>query len=214
MKRNGIWVTAGLCLLMVAVALSSLLFSRHPGKGVVVATVNGEPIYQSQIDFLRNSRQLSLANGLASIPQSGASEKQKAQMLEELKASAEKTDEELLLPLILQKIKEQEALRQGITVTYEEAYAQGATMFRQIKEAASHEDAPENAKKAWQLLCDLMAVNDMTEAEYLEQLVESSRRSIAIQRLEERLLAENTGNITDFYLYVDDLLQAAEIVYH
>lgn len=173
----------------------------------VAATVNGEEIYESQIDIQLAFSELSYSLAAEQVENMGVSEEEKQRLLEQQKNS-QKTRDEMLEELVKQAVILQEAARRGITVSDEEAAAYASEQYALFKEAASENE--QNAAND-EFLQMYMQENGWTEEDYLKQ-VTNVYKKLLIQNAFYKVLSEEEkiDNVDD---YVNQLVAQATVLY-
>ena len=173
----------------------------------VAATVNGEEIYESQIDIQLAFSELSYSLAAEQVENMGVSEEEKQRLLEQQKNS-QKTRDDILKELVKQAVILQEAARRGITVSDEEAAAYASEQYALFKEAASENE--QNAAND-EFLQMYMQENGWTEEDYLKQ-VTNVYKKLLIQNAFYKVLSEEEkiDNVVD---YVNQLVAQATVLY-
>ncbi|MGN0172121.1 MAG: SurA N-terminal domain-containing protein [Acutalibacteraceae bacterium] len=173
----------------------------------VAATVNGEEIYESQIDIQLAFSELSYSLAAEQVENMGVSEEEKQRLLEQQKNS-QKTRDEMLEELVKQTVILQEAARRGITVSDEEAAAYASEQYALFKEAASENE--QNAAND-EFLQMYIQENGWTEEDYLKQ-VTNVYKKLLIQNAFYKVLSEEEkiDNVDD---YVNQLVAQATVLY-
>lgn len=144
---------------------------------------------------------------------------QKQELLEQQKKYTQKTDREILDDIIRDVVIMQEAHRQGITVSDEEAYNFGKEQFNLVKKAAESPNASATDVQNYQVLVEYMKNKNWSEEQYLEEVGESYKDILVQQKFYETYLASYnsiTNSINEdssYQQYIDNLVNQATIVY-
>lgn len=208
---------------LLSVIATGVLASTHPewihffdtakdleNDTTILATVNGEPIYESTVALQEEFASLSYDKGLEQINVMDISETEKEELRNQLEAN-QKTSSEILDEYIKQAVILQEADRVGIEVTLEDAREIAETQYFLLKNSADESEA--NALN-FRFLEDYMDSMGYTEEEYLDKLAESYQKTLTVKQFYDALPQINTLSTESVSAedYVQMLIDKAEIV--
>lgn len=157
----------------------------------LVAIVNGEKIYQYQIDIQNAAQELSKKNIVAA----GGDEK----------LAIIKTEDEIIENLIRQTVVFQEAKNQKLTAKYSEAKKYQEEQISMIMSAND-----EQSRFLEQYLQEM----SWSEKEFIEHAATQWQREMTKSNLKNKFFEKNSSATEqDYEEYVDRLVEAAEIEY-
>jgi|GEM_PF-5348648 len=178
----------------------------------VIAAVNGEPIYKRSIVIQHAYEELSKQQLIKALEETddsvfGYEEKQKS--IKEAREKKLKTDKEILDELIRKEVVYQEAVKNGCSASYEEAYDQAKEAYELVKELALKEGAAESDIESYQFILDTMEVLGFDEERYLEKAAEDQRQFMTRNNLYTLFRGDSENG--DYEKYVDSLVKKAKI---
>lgn len=188
---------------------------KHENEEVAV-TVNGEKIYQSTVNLQLEYSKLSYLMSVNQLESKDIPEEQKQQLLEKIK-SLQQTEDGILNQLIKESVILQEAERQGITFSDEEAMSYALEQFALVKNSVVTDDTSPTGILNYEFFKKYIAALHLTEEQYIDKAAEAYKRMFIIKKFNETIAAVNQtpSSIEESNLssYVDSLLSQAEIVY-
>ena len=181
---------------------------------VIAVTVNGAPIYQSEIKTALSFSELSNKLAVNQIENMDVDENTKQNLLSQ-QIKNKKTEETVLNNLIEEKVLLQEAQRCDITVSEETARAFAIEQYSLAKKAATLSDAVVD-KRNYEFVLMYMEENNLTEEQYIDLTVKEYQKMLILEGLYD-LLAKDSPNMVNengfAQEYISALVSRAEIVY-
>lgn len=181
---------------------------------VVLVKVNGEEIYESEVETEQEFSKLSYSLALSQIDDMEIDESTKFFLKNQQKEML-KTKEEIIDNIIRDILLLQEAKRQGVTISLEEARRFAVEQYTILKELAATSGSSVD-KKNYEFILLYMKEMNMTEEQYIDSTVEKYRKILIINKLYEMQQKVDNIAINDEGFseeYVETLFQNAEIVY-
>lgn len=196
MKKRYVALCVIICLVLcLAIGVITKLFIlKGKSDETVLAVVNNQKIYKSQVDIIKWSQELSRKNAKA-FGTDGT----------EITVQSE---EEILNDLIRNTVVTQEAKKQKLTANYSDAkkYVQ-----------SNYELLMSNNDENSEFLKEYMRELDLSESEYIELAAKEYQDVMMRGNLYNDFVSKNSGkqeNVDDLYNeYVAELLSKADIVY-
>lgn len=212
-------LASGVVLAAGAVQNQDILWFVRKSKALqkddtVLLTVNGAEIYVSDVEMELEFLKLSQSLTKAQIDTMDVDDSVKEALINKHK-EAQRTRDEIVDDLITNTLLLQEAERQGITVSVEDAREEAREQYTAVMERAETSDSYAD-KMNYELLLLYMQEMDMTEEQYIERAAEEYRKMLIINKLYETQQKADKSTVSDGSFseeYIESLFDKAEIEY-
>lgn len=179
----------------------------------ILATVNGEKLYKSDVDFQCEFSDLSYTLAAKQLDRMNIPEAQKQDLLKQQRDS-QKTEAEILDDLIKETVILQEAKRQGISISDEEARAFALEQYTLLKELALTSEPSSPNRINYEFIKQYMEKMDLTEEEYIDKATIEYKKLLILNKFyESAAITNRISNQNNMDNYTETLLRQAEIVY-
>jgi len=190
----------------------------------VVATVNGKAIIESDLMIKKQFLEVGKVTALQQIDEMRAEniidDATREQYIADTNKNYVYNKDDVLNDLIRTEVMLQKAEELGIAATDEEALNEANNVIRMLKEAAQSDNSSDNADaiRNYKILTDYMTGFNMTEDEYIKQIiVPSYKKDLSKSNLAKYYIGDDKESTPDehkakFNSIVDGLVAEAEIV--
>ena len=226
MKKTILWIIV--CVVMIAgilvllantLDLPALDFLRFR-KEKVAATVNGQQIYWSTVNERVENINLIYEAGIECTENSDLSDEKKQETIQQMQNRPTQSRDEILDSLIRNTVAYQQAEKDGLVPSYEEAYEANEQNYQLAKTYAEDNNyANEDTILAYEILKAYMKAKHWNEKEYLEQTAYEYQINMAVGNLYNKFKESYADEADENKIraayedYLDILVEEADIQY-